>query len=469
VAYLRWRPAGSQHGAPGRRDDLAPRLGQGLGHGAAADTQALVPGLNLITVDVPKQAGGGTRTLVCWGNFVPDTWWAGPDPARWPISSDGENARAVDVTDWGAFATSAAWPPDGRAYFGPDSFRYLPSTRRPLGGARRGTFYEIYKNRIYARAEYDTVHQNSIVVLVNGGYDKDSRYVPRVDPADPALPAGFAGDPVRYAVLHSSGLVGSPIGFRSVVPERLTPTGIKQTVAQTGLYPVYEPASVFRAPRLAGYWRMLPAGKAYALARAQDAEGWLDTEILDPFKLADDVDGGTGTPRQQAIRHEVLVFYVDKAPALVRDGLFRPYEGQVISTAQWEFRLQGMDLDPYDPRVSGAPAGGPTATAAIRFKIALYGRSVTTGADTSWTYVAPYGLPYVVGDPVTLSFIPGGTMATNPFASGDIRVSIEICDCIECETTWGQGRCVVGIDPVTKQVVNPQNVITVHYTRPSGS
>lgn len=469
VAYMRWRPAGSQRDDATRYEATAPRVGQGLGNGASADTQALVPGLNLITVDVPKQAGGGTRTLVCWGNFVPDTWWAGPDPALWPISTDGENARAVDVTDWSAFTTSAAWPPDGRAYFGPDSFRYLPSMRRPLGGGRRGTFYEIYANRIYARAEGDTVHQNSIVVLVNGGYDKDSKYVPRVDPADPSLPAGFAGDPLRYAVLHPQGLAGSPIGFRSVVPARITPNGIKQSVAQSGLYPVYEPASVFRAPRLAGYWRMVLAGKTYALARAQDAEGGLDIEIQDPFKVADDVDGGGGTPRQQTIRHKVLVFYVDKAPALVRDGLFRPYEGQVINTALWEVRLQGMDLDPYDPRVSGAPAGGPTATTAIRFKIALYGKSVSTGADTSWTYVAPTGLPHVLGNPVTLSFIPGGTMASNPFASGDIRVSVEICDCIDCESMWGQGRCVPGIDPVTKQVVDPQNVITVHYTRPAGS
>jgi hypothetical protein len=467
VAYLRWRPAGSQLGDPTRLDVAASGAGPAVGRGAPADTQTLMPGLNLITVDVPKQAGGGTRTLVCWGNFVPDTWWAGPDPARWPVSTDGENARAVDVTDWSTFTTSPAWPPDGRAYFGPDSFRFLPSTRRPLGGGRRGTFYEIYANRIYARAEGDTVHRNSIVVLVNGGYDKDSEYVPRVDPADPALPPGFAGDPVRYAVLHTSGLVGSPIGFRPVIGARLTPHGIKMMAPLSDLYPVYEPASVFRAPYLARYWLPLPAGKAYALARAQDADGGLDVGIANPITLADAVDGGGGSPAEQAARRKVIVFYVDKAPALVRDGSFRPYDGQAIGTEQWEFRLQGMDLDPFVPW--GGPPGGPTATSNIRFKIALYGKSVTTGADTSWTYVAPTGLPYVVANPLTLSFIPGGTMAKNPFASGDIRVSIEICDCVDCESVPGQGRCVPGIDPATGQVVNPRNVITVHYTRPAGS
>jgi hypothetical protein len=65
-----------------------------------------------------------------------------------------------------------------------------------------------------------------------------------------------------------------------------------------------------------------------------------------------------------------------------------------------------------------------------------------------------------------VSFIPGGTMADNPFASGPIRVSIQICDCIDCEGALGQGRCVEGIDPLTGQVLNPQNVITVNYTRP---
>jgi hypothetical protein len=94
----------------------------------------------------------------------------------------------------------------------------------------------------------------------------------------------------------------------------------------------------------------------------------------------------------------------------------------------------------------------------------------------SWTYLEPNGLPYILrGTDVALSFIPGGTMAANPFASGPIRVSIQICDCNECETTPGQGRCVDGIDPVTKPWEVPDrpgftslNVITVNYTRPAG-
>jgi hypothetical protein len=54
-------------------------------------------------------------------------------------------------------------------------------------------------------------------------------------------------------------------------------------------------------------------------------------------------------------------------------------------------------------------------------------------------------------------------------------VSIEVCDCLDCEQVPGQGRCVQGIDPDRVQsgfpwghpVLNPQNVIHVMYTRPA--
>jgi hypothetical protein len=435
--------------------------------------QILTPGVKVITVPLPGKKGTTTRYFMV--NFTPDTWWAGPDPSSWPRSSDGENARAVDVTDWSHFTTTPAWPPDGRGYFGPDSFRYLPSVRRPLGDDfQRGTFYEIYKNRIYARSEGDTVHMNSWVVLYNGGYDKDSKYMPRVDAADPALPPGFAADPIRYAVLNDLGLQGSPIGFRSVIPMRLTPAGMQSFPAQSGLYPIYEPASVFRAPRLAAYWPMFRAGKAYALARAEDSDGSLDRRILDAVALADRVDDGGGTAAEREERRKIITFYVDKAPALMRNSPdFRPLEGQNLpappGTCELTFSLIGMDLDPLGHEAIERPApGGPSATSLIRFMFTLYGKNLA-GRDTSWTYVGPGGSPYIVQGPrATVTFRPGGATG-NPFASGDVKVSIQICDCVECEGLPGVGRCVEGIDdPVTGQVVNPQNVITVHYTRPAG-
>ena len=438
-----------------------------------AGSAAVTPGQKIFTLRALDQANGAgetTRRFIV--NFSPDTWWAGPDPSLY-TSSDGEyNSHSLEVFSWPSrqdptFNTSPPLPP---GTFGPDSFQYRPSRRLPPNRdfSRPGTFYEIYKNRLYARTEGDTVHMNSWVILWNGGYDKDSRYQVRADSTDPYV-RNLDGSFVTGELLQNAGMVGSPIGFRSIISSRLTPSGLKSSPAQTSIYPVYEPASVFRAPRVGGYWRMFQAGKAYALARAEDADGGIDNTIDDPATLADRVDQGGGTPTERALRRKVLVFYVDKAPALIRDLSFQPREGDNINTIQWNFVLRGMDLDPFDPSVVGPAAGGPTASTITRFKVTLYGKNLA-GRDTAWTYLESNGLPYINrGTQVTLNFVPGGSMANNPFASGPITVSIQICDCIDCETTPGQGRCVNGIDPVTGQVADPQNVIHVNYTRPPDS
>lgn len=451
-----------------------------VSYGTGVASSDVSTGVKVFTLRALDQAGGAgetTRHFVM--NYAPDTWWAGPDPAYFTDSGDLEyNSHSVVVNQWptkdpgSAFVTTPPLP--AGFYLGVDSLNHRPSKRFPPGRdyTAPGTFYEIYKNRLYARSQNDTVHMNSFVVLVNGGYDKDSRYEIRADSTDPALKAAD-GSILPGAVLETEtangGRAGSPIGFRSLVVTRLTPSALKNSPAQTTLYPVYEPASVYRSPVLNGYWRMFQAGKAYAVARAEDYEGALDKSAGDdPTKVADAVDGGTGTPTQILQRHKVITFFVDKAPALVRDTLFRPYEGQVINTTQWDFYLKGMDLDPYDPTVVGWGGGGPTATTVTRFKIRLYGKSVYTGADTAWTYIASNGLGYVnQGSPVSLSFVPGGTMTKNPFASGPMQVSIQICDCIDCEGSPGQGRCVNGIATYAGEPVSPNNVINVTYVRPA--
>jgi hypothetical protein len=465
-------------------DAATTTVSYGTGLPGSAD---VAPGLKIFTLKALDQSGGaGTTRRRFIMNYVPDTWWAGPDPSLFPVSTDLEyNSHSLDVTSWPSgvgtsftFANGALLP--AGSSFGPDSLAYRPSKRSPQNWGARGTFYEIYKDRLYARSEGDTVHMNSFVVLWNGGYDKDSRYIPRVTtdtagPTDPRL-RHSNNDVVTGAVVEAAGLVGSPIGFRSLIVNRLTPLGLRSIPAQTSIYPVYEPASVYRAARIGGYWRMFQAGKAYAVARAEDADGGLDNSVKEPVSLADAVDEGGGTPADRLVRNEVLVFYVDKAPALVKTGFpqFLPTEGQSISSPQWDFRLRGMDLDPYDPGDPSPPKGGPTSTTVIRFKITLYGHSVVNpDSAISWTYYPRPGVPYILeGTDVELSFIPGGSMAANPFASGPIRVSIQICDCVDCEGAPGQGRCVDGIDPLTGEVPDrpgytSQNVITVNYTRPS--
>jgi hypothetical protein len=449
------------------------------------------PGLKIFTLQAIDQSGGaGTTKRRFVMNYVPDTWWAGPDPALFPESSDREyNSRSVDVISWPGPSTGFVTNPPlpAGSTFGPDSLLYRPSKRFPPNWSSLDpnrpetwprTFYEIYNGRLYARSEGDTVHMNSIVVLWCGGYDKDSRYLPKVTrdsigPTDPELRPSD-NSIITGPAVEDAGVVGSPIGFRSLITMRVTPLNLRSNPTQSTLYPVYEPASVYRATRLGGYWRMLQSGQAYAVARAQDADGALDNSVRDAVSVA---SAGEGDPA----RRKVLVFHVNKEPALVTQGLplFEPYEGQVITTSQWNFRLRGMDLDPYDPEDPNPTRGAPTSRRVIRYKITLYGNSVVKpDSAISWTYLTPTG-PYIqtLGEDYLLSFIPGGTMAKNPFASGAIKVSIQICDCADCERVPGQGRCVDGIDPnerpYTGQAPNrpgysARNVITVQYTRPAG-
>jgi hypothetical protein len=295
-------PTGSAENANGPNANPMPRVGG----------ETFAPGMHQLTLQAPGHAGGGEATVRFWVGFIPATWWAGPDPDRWPVSSDGDG-RAVDVIDWNTFTTVPAWPPDGRSYFGPDSLRHIPSARRPPGDDfERRTFYEIHGDRIYARREGDTVHQNSWVVLINGGYDKDSPYVPRVHPADPALPPDFAANPGLYPVLQSLGLVGSPIGFRTQLTMKL-PDGTVFRASASGLYPVFDPLSVFRLPVIAGYVRAALPGKAYVVARAQDSDGLLDAAVTDPIGIIELVDAGGGTPAERLARRKVITFLV--APA----------------------------------------------------------------------------------------------------------------------------------------------------------
>jgi len=297
--------------------------------GPTAERQTFAPGTHEVVLQAPERAGGGEVTVRFRAGFDPDTWWAGPDPSRWPIDGDGH--RSVEVVDWSHFTTVPPWPPDGRPYIGPDSFLYIPSVRRPVGDDfGRRTFYEIYGDRIYAHDEGETVHQNSWVVFCNGGYDKDSPYRPLVSPLDPALPPGFSGDPLSYPVLHDLRLVGSPIGFRSQWVTKL-PSGMLAFSPQSLMYPNFDPNSVFRFPRLAAYDRAIFEGKAYVTVRAQDSDGLRDGSVDDPVAIADRVDAGGGTPQDRLARRKILTFYVGPPPGAPDARITRRARGSTSS------------------------------------------------------------------------------------------------------------------------------------------
>jgi len=302
---------GSASASATRGGDEPGTLPGGAPDPVTSGADVLAPGLHQLTFDAPARLGGGTVTFLFVVNFAPDTWWAGPDPSLWPASSDGDG-RAVDVTDWSHFTTSPAWPPDGRGYFGPDSLSTIPSARRPVANdVERRTFYEIFGDRIYARSDGDAVHQNAWIVLMNGGYDKDSRYAPRVVAGDPSLPADFVPGSGRYPVLEDLGLAGSPIGFRLLPLARLA-DGSLLRFSESTLYPVIDPNSVFRQPNVAGYFRAVQPGKLYLVAMAADADGSIDRSVpaASVAEIADHVDAGGGTPAERLYRRKILVLNV---------------------------------------------------------------------------------------------------------------------------------------------------------------
>jgi hypothetical protein len=380
-------------------------------------------GQKIFTLRALDQAGGAgetTRRFIV--NFSPDTWWAGPDPNLFPPTPGGEGRSVVGFG--GVPGTLLS----------PDSLIQRPSQR-----PNRRTFFEIYKDRLYVRSENDTVHLNSIIGFFNGGYDKDSRYLVRADTTDPDLPRDGNGNVLYGPVLQPAGVIGSPIGFRSRVLMRTDPTGRFET-PQSGLYPIFEPVSVFRSLKIGNYIRMFKSGRAYAIASAEDGDGALDRTILFPIELADRVDRNAGTAYEEILREKVLTFYVNKSPALIDtlngapNPAFRPAEGATITTRLWNFNLPGTDIDPFE---AGAPAGGPQTSLVLRWKVSIAGKSAYTGADTTVTYKPSIGSesPYF--------FAPQFTWNPVGLAAGQVIVYVELCDCRDCESSAGSGRCII--------------------------
>ena len=398
-------------------------------------------GTKVFTVRIVDQAGGArdsTRRFVM--NYMPDTWFSGPDPAdpqfvqsREPATGDRRyiDLAGVDMSTWAGVTGTLMHR---------DSLKVLPLLRQP-----RKTFFEIYDKRLYAHVEGDTVHMNSWVVLFNGGYDKDSRYRVLADTLDPALPQP-PKDQVNYPVIFPGPENGSPIGFRSLIVMKTDPKGQLSSFVQTSTYPNFQPTAVFRATRVGGYWPMFFSGKAYALARAEDGDGQLDAKVEEPRSLADRVDGNGGTPEEGELRRrEIMTYYVNKPPFFLTtiQGFSPKSDGSTLFTGPlWNINLPAADVDPYDPRESSRPVGVPTPQVILRYKLTVLGSSFYTGLDTTWVYdPGTPESPYYFNSPTP----PGATYITIPpnlLRSGPVKVSVELCDCTECEKVSGQGRCI---------------------------
>ena len=408
------------------------------------------PGPKLFKLQAIGQSGWrgeATRRFVL--NFSPDTWYSGPDP-----TDPAQGWQSLGGLY--AFRRVSPWPSQGvsngfsipNTLMGPDSINILPAYR-----ARRRTFFEIYRDTIWARSEGDTVHLNSWVVFSGGGFDSDSPYRVGVRDGDPNLPPQLG--PV---LTKSDSVLGSPTGFRTRITQLTSEirTGERTGVspAESFVFPLFDVnGSQLNAPYINAYTAMITSGRAFGLLRAADGDGALDGRIADARALVTDVEGGTATPDEVLNRPLVLTFYVNQAPYLRTDIIgtngFRPQPGTVYTdslvTGATSFLLFADDPDPYNRDDPQRKVGGPLfygggAGKLLRRSVYLVGRDWSGAPLTTQVRVAGDSLFY--SDEVTFT-IPLA------LANGPTIARIRLCDCDLCEERPGNGMCVARDIPIT--------------------
>jgi hypothetical protein len=400
--------------------------------GVAPDTTPPLPGTKtFILRAVNQETSAPDPTRFFQLNLRPDTWVAGPDPdvtgAAWHTKPNGEKY---------ALLVNGSLPSTGLpgTLLGPDSVAILPADR-----LSRRTFLEIYRDSVFLRHEFDTVHKAAWVVFHGGGFDADSRYRVRVaDGVGQILPT-FPGG----VVLTPAPANGSPVGFRSRISTFLTPNGPTAQTAQSGLYPFYDPNSVFNFQRIGFYFPMALSGRAYAVQRAEDGDGARDNRIA----LGDErriVEFPVGS-YEQSLRPLVMVFEVDQPPELATTyPNFRPRVTAVdtFTSRTWDLHLPGIDPDPYEP---GAPFGGPSQSQLLRMRFRVTGMDAD-GNPLTFLDPAPGEVQqkYVNAEDVDLT-VPAS------LASGPATLTVELCDCSFCEDAPGSGRCITQDIPVYYQ------------------
>jgi hypothetical protein len=417
-----------------------------VSYNTGTGTDYVAPGDKQFTLRALDYAGGASQTTRRFRfNISPTTWYSGPDRDAYPYTHPpGSNLYYLDLPDWSHVPDL---PGSG---MNRDSVTVLPALR-----PERRTFFELYKNRIYVRAENDTVDMNSWVVLFNGGFDPDSPYSVPVSLNDPSLPDTSGIPPGSAVVLHPGPYNGSPIGFKGFVAVYLTQYGVDygplSTPTLSRLYPNFDPSSSQRRPLINGYYGMAQAGKGYGVVKAIDgyvnqAVGGQDNAIYDGTaakQLADLVDAGGGTDYEKDLRRRVLTFYIDKAPYLVTtDPNFKPvaagttvYPTRTLDTIY----LVGGDDDPYDPDPTAKPTriGGPSASLVLRWTLSFTGKD-STGRTVTWAPDFLDGLRSGGSGRLILNNIVIDPSIVGP----DVTLNIQLCDCRECELNVGEGRCV---------------------------
>ncbi|MEO7868965.1 MAG: hypothetical protein ABIU54_15110 [Candidatus Eisenbacteria bacterium] len=406
----------------------------------------VVPGQKIFTLRAVGQSGWrGQATRWFQMNYAPDTWFAGPDPndaaAGWSSYVDGNGKRY-----WYRDVNFGAFSGIPNTQLSADSVNVLPALRVP-----RKSFFEVYQDRIWLRQEGDTVNMNSWVIMPAGGFDKDSPYAVKVG-TDPALPPGVVTTP--------DGPNGSPIGFKSIITVVVPITGGRITPSETTTYPVFDAASVFRSPFISLYWGMNLAGKAIALIKAEDGDGNVDKRVNaapgGAVGIVDRVDNNRSPSAEDiALRNQVLVFYVNRAPYLRQDiAAFTPDPNQVITTRSVTFTMPAEDVDPLDANKQIFGIGGPQSPPSVVLvrTISVIGTRISDG--TPFVYEVP-------GEFASANNIAFSIPAE--MANGPATIRVYLCDYDEpSDLRYGGlsaspqlGRCSTTDIPVILNIPGP--------------
>ena len=391
------------------------------------------PGTKKFTLRAVGESGWrGEATRYFQMNFAPESWYSGPrldDPAQAWQSYTDRNNRAYYYRD-------VAWASVNipNTMLSADSVNLLPASR-----PNRRTFFEFYKDRIWAHQEGDTVHLNSWVLLPAGGYDPDSPYLVKSG-LDPNKPIG----PVTTVDPNPN---GSPIGFRANITIR-KPDGGSVRPTETNTYPIFDITSSFHEPKISYRGAMTATGKAYAYVVAEDGDGTVDRRLQQAGgaeAVVEAVDGGGGTPEQIAARSKVMVFYVNHAPTVdSAAATFSPKPRTVIHGVNQSFNLICSDIDPIDETKTVEKVGGPqSSTAPVLVK------TVDLIQDQGGTIVTQNVCQDFEG--LNPNFTPNNT-----FVDGPMTVRVQLADGRPFQSER-YGRRVVTVNiPVTYSVAAPQ-------------
>jgi len=392
---------------------------------------------NLLAIDAAGGADNINRRF--WINRMPDSWFAGPDSNLVPRASsatdrDDLNQRVLTITDW-----SSQTPQGSGSMLSCDSLYYWPSERR-----QRRTFWEIYKNKLYLRAEGDTVHMNSIVCVQPGGADFDSPFAVRVVRENhPPNIGTCTAEPSRS--LNPGPANGSPTGFRLQYANGIDPNNYSIAVpSQTAQFPVFDATQPGELSTVNGYIPFFQSGQVYLIVRARDGDDQPDDRLPDMNQarnMAANVDAGDDSdPYHRLLRNQVLMmFYVNRAPYLdFNNPQFFPlpplHPGDPVAASpdrKLRLFLPSVDPDPYDPADRPLP-GGPSSSTVLRLQATVTGKNAD-GRDTTYTTPRFFTATFTIDLAVDAPYI----------VNNNLTVTVQVCDCATCEDQPGTGRCVM--------------------------